>query len=315
MARKRKGGHVLVMLVGLPWWCSLVVGAVAFAVLRWLVPAWLLHSPLLSGLVTASRACAWLALLLFAATGFVALLRATVLKRYRRRADKLEGKGGDRSEPPLHSARLIAPGTSAMSAPAPTAEDAALAAQPHFHGWSLEALRALEWKRFEMLAARYYAALGFRTETVAAGPDGGIDVKLYKADPHKPLALVQCKAWNVNAVGVKELRELLGVMAHERVHRGVFITSGVYTREASNFGEANPIQMLDGPAFLKKLLDLPAHEREALFHFAFEGDFSTPTCASCGIRMVRREGGRGPFWGCRNYPACGSRFPMRPASA
>lgn len=313
MARKHKQEsgqqHLLVMLVGLPWWCSLVVGCVAFVAFYWLVPAVLAGSPLLSGVVPAARAVAWLALLGFAATGFVALLRATVLKRYRRRAGKVRDKHEthNRGEPALHSARLLKLG--AAAAPAPS-----LPAQPHFHGWSLEALRALEWKRFELLTARYYAALGFRTETIAAGPDGGIDVKLFRSDPHKPLALVQCKAWNVNAVGVKELRELLGVMAHEKVQRGVFVTSGVFTREASNFGEANPIQMLDGPAFLKKLLDLPAHERETLFHEAFEGDFTTPTCASCGIRMVRREGGRGPFWGCRNYPGCTSRFPMRAAA-
>lgn len=313
MARKRKQEHLLVMLVGLPWWCSLVVGCIAFAALRWLVPVWFAQSPLLSGLAAASRACAWIVLLVFAATGFAALLRATVTKRYRRRADKVHGKGGERSEPALHSARLITPDAPARASASRPA--AAMPPQPHFDGWSLESLRALEWKRFELLTARYYAALGFRTETIAAGPDGGIDVKLFRADPHKPLALVQCKAWNVNAVGVKEVRELLGVMTHERVARGVFVTSGVYTREARNVGEANPIQMLDGAAFLKKLLDLPAHEREALFHFAFDGDFTTPTCASCGIKMVRREGGRGPFWGCRNYPSCTSRFPMRPAPA
>ncbi len=177
--------------------------------------------------------------------------------------------------------------------------------------WSVEALRSLEWKRFEILCAKYYEAVGFKTETLDAGPDGGVDVKLFKIDPSKPLAVVQCKAWNTNQVGVKEIRELLGVMTHAKVARGIFVTTGTYTKDALDFGVANPIQLLDGAAFEKKILELPAEKQEALLALAFEGDYSTPTCASCGVKMVVREGKRGTFWGCTHYPRCKSTLPMR----
>ena len=107
------------------------------------------------------------------------------------------------------------------------------------------------------------------------------------------------------------VRELLGVMASEKVNRGIFLTTSRFTKEALEFAKTNPIQLLDGPEFLKKIENLPEASRSDLFKFAFDGDYSTPSCASCGIKMVKREGKRGPFWGCMNYPRCKSNFPIK----
>ena len=43
-----------------------------------------------------------------------------------------------------------------------------------------------------------------------------------------------------------------------------------------------------------------------LLRFATQGDFLTPTCPTCALKMIPRKStthGR-KFWGCRNYPAC-----------
>ena len=174
-------------------------------------------------------------------------------------------------------------------------------------------MRSLEWKRFELLCAKYYEAAGFFSETLRCGPDGGIDVKLYRVDPEKPLAVVQCKAWAV-PVGVKEIRELLGVMAHEKIGRGIFITTSSYTPQAGEFGASSPLQLLDGPQFVEKLHGLPPDKQIKLLQFAFEGDYTTPTCASCGIKLVRRQGKRGDFWGCVAYPRCKTTMAVRAAA-
>ncbi len=29
-----------------------------------------------------------------------------------------------------------------------------------------------------------------------------------------------------------------------------------------------------------------------------------PECPTCGGKMVLRQGRRGPFWGCADYPRC-----------
>ncbi len=67
--------------------------------------------------------------------------------------------------------------------------------------WTLDALRSLEWKRFEQLCAEYYEAINIQSETIQTRPDGGVDVKLFKIDPNHPIAVVQCKAWS-SSVGV-----------------------------------------------------------------------------------------------------------------
>ena len=48
----------------------------------------------------------------------------------------------------------------------------------------------------------------------------------------------------------------------------------------------------------------------AVYKLATQGDFLTPTCPSCAIKMISRKStahGR-PYWGCRNYPACKHTF-------
>ena len=110
-----------------------------------------------------------------------------------------------------HPHQEISPPATSQAAIVLSIENATPAPPPAVPAtWTLEALRALEWKRFELLCARYYETVAFKAETLPSGPDGGIDVKLYKQDDSKPIAIVQCKAWNSSDVGVKERRRTAG---------------------------------------------------------------------------------------------------------
>lgn len=300
MGRRRSKGLVS-DLIGLPWQFSAALALGAFLAIRWVVPGFIPERGPLAALKPNLEPLSWIVLAALATTTLLSALRQM----------------GQRSKPRHHlfrssrqNARMRAVQEDdadgvlepALRRPVPSAPPAA---------WSHDALRMLEWKRFELLCARYYEAIGFTTATLAAGPDGGIDVKLFKGDLGKPLAIVQCKAWNTHAVGVKEIRELLGVMVHDGVGRGIFVTTGTYTQDALQFGAAHPIQLLDGAAFARKILDLPLDKQKLLLDFAFIGDYSTPTCASCGIKMISRDSKRGPFWGCTHYPRCKNTLLMR----
>src|SRR5687767_5384783 len=87
--------------------------------------------------------------------------------------------------------------------------------------WGLELLHAMEWHRLEILAATYFERLGFKAKLTSFGPDGGVDIELIPQQENAPAILVQCKAWVNQPVGVKEARELLGIMAHRKVSEGV----------------------------------------------------------------------------------------------
>jgi hypothetical protein len=179
--------------------------------------------------------------------------------------------------------------------------------------WTLDLLRTLEWKRFEDVCSSLFENLGFITRTTRRGADGGVDVHIYKTSTDRADAIVQCKAWNTYRVGIKPVRELLGVMASTGVPEGIFMTTGTFTREARDFGHANRIDCMDGEAVLKAITTLQAAQQDAMLRMATEGDYLTPTCASCGIKLVRREpkGGGQAFWGCSNFPRCKLTMAMR----
>jgi len=184
--------------------------------------------------------------------------------------------------------------------------------------WSLELINKLEWKRFEELCANYFSAKGYRAEVSRQGADGGIDIFLYK-DSYSETAvfgIVQCKAWNTYKVGVKPVRELFGVMAAEKAPLGVFITSGVYTQEALNFSEDKPLKLLTGKSVLKLIESLPEDEQKSLLKHITSGDYTTPSCPSCGTKMIQRKTSKGKnigntFWGCANYPRCRNTLKQR----
>lgn len=175
--------------------------------------------------------------------------------------------------------------------------------------WSRELLSSLEWKRFEEVVAAYVRALGHKARTTRIGPDGGVDVEVLDPATGKVGSVIQCKAWDAYRVGIKPVRELLGVMAAAKVTEGGFFTTGVFTEEARTFGEENGIDLVDGAEFIRRLGKLPPETADELFTLATEGDYTTPTCPSCDIKMVLRTAGKGrnegsEFWGCRNYPRC-----------
>ena len=172
--------------------------------------------------------------------------------------------------------------------------------------WSLELLRALEWKRFEELCAAYFQELGLRTRMTPAGPDGGVDIHLLAEGSERSAVFVQCKAWSSYDVGVKAVRELLGVMTAEGVAEGVFVTTGRYTQAARDFVAGKEITLIDGPDLLAKIHALREERQHAVLAVATSGDFTRPTCPSCGVKMARRiaRASGDPFWGCPNFPGC-----------
>lgn len=183
--------------------------------------------------------------------------------------------------------------------------DAKPAAKVEATRWSAKLLAALEWKRFEEVCAGLFERLGFTTKSAACGADGGIDIHLFWPPSDQPVAIVQCKAWTKN-VGVKLIRELRGVMTSERAAKGIFVTTSAFSDDAIAFAKGNKIALMDGVEVLKSILKLPEEKQASLLQLATAGDYTTPTCPSCGNKMVSRKpkaGGR-PFWGCLNFPEC-----------
>ena len=177
--------------------------------------------------------------------------------------------------------------------------------------WTPALVRQLEWRRFEELCVAYYELVGFRTRvTPAAG--GGVDIHLLERNSDATCTLVHAKAWDAYRIGTKGVRELKSAMAAARAADGVLVTPGRFTQEAVALAHKEHILLVDGTAFFAKLTALAPEQAEALLEFATQGDFLTPTCPGCSIKMKSRKSTREgrTFWGCPNYPSCKHTFPI-----
>lgn len=174
--------------------------------------------------------------------------------------------------------------------------------------WTERFLKSIEWKCFEDLCARIFEEIGYVAITTNIGPDGGIDINLYRKDSGSdlPYAIVQCKAWNSYKVGVKAIRELFGVMHSEKAEVGYFITSGKYTKDARKFADDNKIKLVDGKELLEMILALPEDKQQSLIEYMINKDFNIPTCPKCGVkwyldRLKKVNGSVINFGGARNF--------------
>jgi restriction system protein len=189
------------------------------------------------------------------------------------------------------------------------AEPPPLPASPLTGPLTFELIDALEWRRFEGLAAAYFRTQGFRAEQTGFGGDGGIDLKLYRDSRPEPYAIVQCKAHS-GQVKVEPVRAFFGVMAADQIAHGYFVSSNGFTKPALDFAHGKSLTLISGQQFLDSLNYLPAETLASIRRDVWLDDYHTPTCPRCGIKMVRRES-ETPFWGCSRFPTCNHTIPMR----
>lgn len=176
--------------------------------------------------------------------------------------------------------------------------------------WSLDLLRHLEWRRFEELCAAYFETLGMATSVTRGPADGGADIALRPEGTAESTVLARCKAWSAYPIGIKTLQELRAAMAPAGVGEAALLTSGRFTQEAAQFAGKHNIKLLDGTQLLEQFSALAPEKSLALLKLATKGDFLTPTCPCCSIKMTSRKStGEGrAFWGCENYPRCKQTF-------
>lgn len=113
-----------------------------------------------------------------------------------------------------------------------------------YHQNNLKDLFSISWYDFEILIEEVFKRTGFKVKRRGgAKADGGIDLEAYK-DGYK--IIIQCKHWKSNKVGVSVVREMLGVAVHEKANQVYIITCGYFTRDAKEFAQGKPIELVSG---------------------------------------------------------------------
>lgn len=297
MPRKRDDESLIEVALTSRWPVAATAAAVFFVGGYLVVPAILFAEPILRPLATIARTFSLIAVVAFAAIALIKFL----------------AESGARTSTVVNFERpsTVKPPRPRVSSRYPHAADDPVGptrtepfVRPAANEWSLPLLQSIEWKRFEEVIAAYFRAKGFRCETIEYGSDGGVDGRLYFGDLPAPVGVVQCKAWGSRQVGAAPVRELLGVMAHERVTRGYFCATGDFSKDAIAFAAANPIKLITGQDLLTAIAQMSTEAQRSLLAVSTTGDYTTPTCPSCGIKLVARTIGGKAAWGCRNYPRC-----------
>lgn len=118
---------------------------------------------------------------------------------------------------------------------------------PSTSGDKIEHLMEISPRSFECIVEQLYKEMGFRTELTREKADGGKDIIAEKSDAgKKEKTLIECKRYK-KPVGVKIVRELLGVISSEKVNKGVIATSSSFTRGAKKLASENPrIELISG---------------------------------------------------------------------
>lgn len=101
------------------------------------------------------------------------------------------------------------------------------------------------WRRlspyeFETEVGRWYLSQGYDVKVTQASKDGGVDIVLTK---NNVMTYVQCKHYK-SKIGVKECRELGGVMLPNRVRKGVIVTLEGVTQKAKEYCEGARIKIV-----------------------------------------------------------------------
>lgn len=174
----------------------------------------------------------------------------------------------------------------------------------------IESIRAMSWQDFEYLVGEIFRRQDFMVEEHGGkGPDGGVDIVLYKSGKK---AIVQCKRWKSYSINVSLVRELFGVMVAEAASECIFVTCGTYTLDAVEFAKGKAVKLVDGEELVRLVRQVQTDSASDVpIPGAVQSVSSSapPACPQCGSAMVRRVARKGSnaggeFWGCSNFPAC-----------
>jgi len=294
MSRRRKKNTAIDLIVTGSWKISAFFAVLIFIVLFFILPQ--INNPILKALGTTFKP---LGLIVIGVLLLISLFKFMLQKNKLKTID------------PISAKKPIFKENKPKVEPHLRPQNNLVQTQPK--EWTLKLIQEIEWKKFEELSTAFYLEKGINAEATSLGADGGIDIKLYQDDTGKPTSLVQCKAWYNKQVGVKEIREFLGVLTHEKIAKGFYMTSGEFSEDAKATAKNNRITLISGEMFLIMIQRLSDDSQKKLLQLATAGDYKTPSCSACGTKMVRRKGDKTDFWGCSNFPKCHQKLTIRKA--
>lgn len=113
-------------------------------------------------------------------------------------------------------------------------------------GATLDELRLLHSRAFEMFCERLMRAMGYRTRLGPGTSDRGVDIEIH--DVKRGDGLVQCKQYGAGgSVERPVIQNLRGEMSKRHVRYGYVLTTGTFSPGAITWAHSERIELIDGP--------------------------------------------------------------------
>lgn len=162
---------------------------------------------------------------------------------------------------------------------------------------------------FERYLESVFRRLGYRVERTRAIGDQGGDLVLAGNGER---IIVQAKRWS-KAVGNKAVQEVYAAQAHYGCDRAIVVANQEFTKSARELAASTQVELWGRHKLAEIILSLDAAPGEQsndpaptpmVTEQSAAQESAVPVCERCGRPMVKRNGRRGPFWGCSGYPQC-----------
>jgi len=119
---------------------------------------------------------------------------------------------------------------------------------------SLEAMNPDEFERF---VAHLLRELGYRdVRKVGGRGDEGIDIraKFPLAELVEEEIAIQCKHYRERKITPKHIREFIGALQNARIKKGIFMTTGDFTRDAEDAAKKADLTLVNGDMLVEIIL-------------------------------------------------------------
>lgn len=231
---------------------------------------------------------------------------------------QVAGAGTDREPEP--ASRVTPPTASPREKPTAPASKTGKPSRAKFSslseavGVNYGLLRRMEWRRFEIVCAEYLRCLNYEVLETGFGAKDAVDLEVFLPGKGELMSVVKCVAGS-RPVDIGAVRALLDTMKRRRVGEGMMFAVCGFTRRAERFAARHRVALVSGETLCSRIRGLDAETQSSMVSVATSGDYTTPTCPTCGVKLVlrrrsRSRPGRREFWGCMNFPRCKVTFPL-----
>ena len=116
-----------------------------------------------------------------------------------------------------------------------------------------ETINTMDGHQFEELVESLFLKMGYHVEGHKASADGGVDITAFNYEPFVGgKYIIQCKRQS-SPISEPVVRDLYGVVTHQRANKGIIVTNADFTAAATKFSEGKPIELVNGKLLLELL--------------------------------------------------------------